>query len=321
MKHETTALDDCNDISPQDSLPSFSGCVLRVGFEVVKGEEGSKRLCTAVIDDGTGADLELMTNDSGIEAALLAAYRSTADLDQKPSNVDVEYEKSGDNLMLTRIELIDAATRTRRVRLKRTYDRAAALAYARDRWSRVSSDNYIGVGSSPGYQAVPASTTFVRTTPTDPQTEVARASGMADIPLAELEDCAHFVSCCIGQPPGQAGGGLPIGRDFPSAIYGRISARRLFQDVKDNGLVTIVGPERMSPSAAGTRLAAGEIGAADLIFYYFNNSQPGHVGLYLADSQKRIACHTYCRCDQSSDYDQAWDSVNAFTHITLAKVN
>ena len=201
------------------------------------------------------------------------------------------------------------------------YNRTTALAYARSRWSRVASDNYVGTNISPFYKQVSAATVFVRTTANDPKTEVARASGQPDITLEELEDCAHFISCCIGQPPGGTAGGLAIGRDFPTAIYGKVSAKGLYEDLKAKNLITIVGTPRTTKADAATRLAGGEIAAGDLIFYYIaNKPDPGHAGMYLAGADKRIACHTFCRCDQANDYNQAWDSVNGATHYTLAKI-
>ncbi len=210
----------------------------------------------------------------------------------------------------------------RRPRHSRATTRAAALAYARARWTRVASDNFIGVTSSPGYVAVPAGTTFVRTTAADPATEVARRPGLPDILKAELEDCAHFISCCIAQPPGGTGGGLAIGRDFPNAVYGVLSANRLYEDLKAKGFITIVGTARLAKPQAAARLAATEIAAGDLIFYHFGGAAAvGHAALDLAGAGKRIACHTFCRCDQADDDNQAWDSVNGATEYTLAKVN
>ena len=205
-----------------------------------------------------------------------------------------------------------------------SYNRSNALAYARSKWTSVSTDNYIGVGSSPGYKQVPAGTIFVRKTADDPGTEVARLPDGSEIPLSELEDCAHFISCCIGEPPNGTGGGLKIGSEF-SGVYGYIAARRLFDKLKSGSFIDIVGAERMNKTATKTRIDAGEIGAGDLVFYYFEKNgvpqaEPGHVGLYLGDAGKHIACHTYCRCDQANDYDQSWESVNAAYAYTLAKI-
>src|SRR5713101_5013386 len=43
-----------------------------------------------------------------------------------------------------------------------TYDRAAALKFARDFWTRVCPDLHIGVATSPGVKSVPAGTVFER---------------------------------------------------------------------------------------------------------------------------------------------------------------
>lgn len=300
---------------------TFTGHVRRINFEAIGNGRERKLVCSAFVEDGSNVDVQVYTDNPRLEAALVGAYSSVYALAKKPNNVEIHYAKDGDDLILLRVDLLESSRPDEGVLEERiTYNRSAALAYARDRWSRVSSDNYVGIKSSPGYLAVPVAATFVRTTASDPGTEVARRPSLPDIPISELEDCAHFVSCCIGQPPGGGAGGLPIGRDFPSAIYGRISARRLYHDLKDNGMVSVVGGERISLSAAATRLANNELAAGDLIFYYFHNSEPGHAALYLAGAEKRIACHTYCRCDQSSDYNQSWDGVSAASHVTLAKV-
>ena len=85
-------------------------------------------------------------------------------------------------------------------------------------------------------------------------------------------------------------------------------------------LVNIVGQERMPIANVAALLQSGSLQEADLIFYYFDNqADPGHAGLYLNDAQKNIACHIYCRCDQTTDYSQTWDSVVA-DYCTLAQI-
>ena len=42
--------------------------------------------------------------------------------------------------------------------------------------------------------------------------------------------------------------------------------------------------------------------------------------MYMADAQKRITCHTYCRSDQDDGYDQSWNSVGGIDLVTFAKV-
>lgn len=182
------------------------------------------------------------------------------------------------------------------------YNRTKALAYARKYWTKACSDLYIGIGDPPGYKQMPAGTTFVRS-PGVPE--------KAKLPdgtfVTNLDDCAHFLSCCLGKEQHEVGGGLPIQRDFPSAIYGVISARRLFATLTEDGLIETV-IVKANHDAAAQKLP--ELAAGDLIFYWSPGvGAYGHVAMWLKDSQNRIACHTYCRCDQTNDAGQAWDSV------------
>lgn len=187
------------------------------------------------------------------------------------------------------------------------YNRTAALAYARAHRTSVCSDEYVAIKQSPYFKKVGAATVFIRATANMPRTEVARIASGSDIPLDDLEDCTHFVSCCLGSPPGGTGGGIPIKQDF-STIYGRLSAVRLYNDLVREGRVDIV-TEKKAYSEAVPLLA--NLQAGDLIFYFDStHNRYGHSAIYLAGAGKRIACHTYCRGDANNDYSQAWNSVN-----------
>src|SRR5690349_19504889 len=85
---------------------------------------------------------------------------------------------------------------------KMAYDRTKALSYARKYWTKACSDGYIGIGAAPNYRQVPSGTTFVRTM----DNEQARLPDGTLI--GGLDDCAHFLSCCLGQEPHEPGGGL-----------------------------------------------------------------------------------------------------------------
>lgn len=121
--------------------------------------------------------------------------------------------------------------------------------------------------SNPGYQ-VHSGTIFIRKTPSNPSTECAREPNGNEIPLSELFDCAHLVSCCLGTPPNHAGGagGLPIKSDN-SQTYGRLSARRLFSDLKTDGLIQIVQSERLTHASAKIHIENGALddGYLDLL--------------------------------------------------------
>jgi hypothetical protein len=204
-----------------------------------------------------------------------------------------------------------------------TYNRSAALAYARKYWTTACTDGCVAIKGTPYFRQVGATTVFVRKTVNNPSTEVARPVNGSEIPLICpsgslecLEDCTHFVSCCIGNPPGEPGGGIPVVRDF-STIYGRLSADRLYNDLVNQERVDIVA-EKKTYSQAESALASLQGG--DLIFYFdtaYNRYR--HSALYLAGAGKRIACHTFCRCDVNNDYDQAWNSVQ-LDLCTLLKV-
>src|SRR5947207_2226339 len=113
------------------------------------------------------------------------------------------------------------------------YNRAKALTYARKYWTKVCSDGYVGIAASPHYRQVPAGTIFVRSP------GIAEKAQLPDgTSFDGLDDCAHFISCCLGQEAHEVGGGLKIQRDFPNAIYGVISARRLFSTLNDDNLLS-----------------------------------------------------------------------------------
>lgn len=141
---------------------------------------------------------------------------------------------------------------------------------------------------------------------------------------AAIDDCAHFVSCCVGSCPGAAGGGVALSSDFPGdGVYGHLSADDLFHRLTDaDGLPgDVLGDEKMTKAQGSAKLAT--LRAGDLVFYYDpGHGRYGHCGLYLADSQHRIACHSYIRCDVTNDPGQGWDSVGIenvkFTFVRLS---
>jgi hypothetical protein len=98
------------------------------------------------------------------------------------------------------------------------YDRARAVSYA---------NNYAGLVVSDGYFW------------TDGSTETDYGAG-TPVPTNDIgDDCAHFVSCCIGDQPNQPGGGLNI--PSRTASYGEPGADRLVETVLlGGGLATQV---------------------------------------------------------------------------------
>ncbi|HVM46597.1 MAG TPA: NBR1-Ig-like domain-containing protein [Candidatus Acidoferrum sp.] len=85
------------------------------------------------------------------------------------------------------------------------YDRARAVSYANNYGGFVCSDGYFWTNGS-GY---------------------GNFGALAPVPTSPIgDDCAHFVSCCIGSEPNQKGGGLSIPGRVPPT-YGEPGAGRL----------------------------------------------------------------------------------------------
>jgi hypothetical protein len=92
------------------------------------------------------------------------------------------------------------------------YDRDKAVAYARKFWNRPCNDGFIMVDSSKFFERVPAGTKFVHDAMpggTSDQEHALLPDGTT-IGWSLLDDCTHFISCCIGQPAGEEAGGLKI---------------------------------------------------------------------------------------------------------------
>jgi hypothetical protein len=179
-----------------------------------------------------------------------------------------------------------------------TYDRDCALAYARRYWNIVASDGYIGgTFDEQPYRAVPADTAFVHDSdPTAP--EHAALSDGSVIPWSALDDCTHFISCCVGCPPGGVtAGGLPIPADFPAGPYGILGADRFVQALVKKGFIEVITVEDK------TRPGLDRIAPGDLIGYLRGSKgRYAHLAMYAGD--ENIICHTYCRSDAG---DCTWD--------------
>ena len=137
------------------------------------------------------------------------------------------------------------------------YNRDAAYNYASKHWDEVCSDCYFWYGSG-SYEYL------------TPGTSIAGRSGY---------DCAHFVSCCIGQPPNYAGGGLPVPSRVPPT-YGEPGADRLSRWIVNSGYGSYKG-------------SINELVKGDVIGYDWDGGgYIDHVALYLGNGY--VAAHTTC---------------------------
>lgn len=186
-----------------------------------------------------------------------------------------------------------------------TYDAGKAATFARAFWTRACPDGFVGVSGPDPVEQVHKDTQFVRTVTNGRMDEVARQPNGNEIPWKRLDDCAHFVSHCIGAPPGQTAGGLKL-PSFSASVYGQLGAHRLFDVL--TGRLTMIGTARMSEATASQNI--GKLRSGDLIFYAPKSyGEYRHVGLYLGGNEQRITCHTYCRADVADGFPQGWDSV------------
>lgn len=137
------------------------------------------------------------------------------------------------------------------------YDRLVAYNYAGKYWDEVCSDGY--------FWDTPTSYIFL-----DPGTDITGMTGY---------DCAHFVSCCIGNEPNEQGGGLGVPSRVPPT-YGEPGAARLGDWLIHSGN----GVEKTS---------VAELEMGDVINYdWGGDGHWDHIALYLGGGE--VAAHTSC---------------------------
>jgi|CZKV01.1.fsa_nt_gi hypothetical protein len=163
------------------------------------------------------------------------------------------------------------------------YDRARAVSYANNYCGYVNSDGYFWTnGSSYG--------TFAPLSP-------APTSGLGD-------DCAHFVSCCIGKQSGQRGGGLPIPSRVPPT-YGEPGAGRLVN-------TCLIGPGYATEVFSLSSLSPG-----DLVGWNWsgdtNLANLDHVTLYLGNGL--LASHSASSLDVSANTWYQGSEPNYVRHL------
>ncbi len=148
------------------------------------------------------------------------------------------------------------------------YDRARAVSYANNYAGYVCSDGYFWTNSWP-YGAFP---------PGSP------------VPTAELgDDCAHFVSCCIGSEPNVRGGGLQIPSRVPPT-YG------------EPGVARLVNTCLIGPGYATEVFSLSDLSPGDLIAWNWegdtNIANLDHATLYLGNGL--LAAHSASCLDVSA---------------------
>jgi cell wall-associated NlpC family hydrolase len=166
------------------------------------------------------------------------------------------------------------------------YDRAKAVSYA---------NNYVGYICSDGYFWTNGSDYYDYGTNEPVPTDLIG------------DDCAHFVSCCIGRQPNQWGGGIYIPSRVPPT-YGEPGAARLVNDVL------------IAPGYAMEVFSLSEMSPGDLIGWNWEGDTDiqdlDHVTLYLGNGL--LASHAASCLDTSAtQWYQSSEShwVSHFVHI------
>jgi len=180
-----------------------------------------------------------------------------------------------------------------------TYNRQAALAYARKYWNKPASDGYVATKN--GHFKAPAGSKFIPVLSADKlrilNDKLVDATDTVQLDVNMAEDCTHFMSCIIGTPPNDTAGGLPN-------IYGITDFVPYFVQVFLIGrkIGTIVGERFSKDPDLVNQLSPGDI------IVYNQNGSPGHMAML--GNNGKIICHTYMRTDediQDKTWDCSWD--------------
>jgi hypothetical protein len=193
-----------------------------------------------------------------------------------------------------------------------SYDRSKAMAFAVATWTKPCDDGFVGLEEEHARLAnlraekhAPEKdfdALFVRVAG-DHKSErgIFRKKGEApsdrDIPfatLAELDDCAHYLSQCF------INGGARISAQF--GVLGLLNDLQSLPDTK-----TLI--ERCDVSAAERLVSLKILQPGDLIAYFNNNAKTfgyTHSAMYVGDGG--ITCHSFCRCKgQPGSESDDWD--------------
>jgi hypothetical protein len=188
------------------------------------------------------------------------------------------------------------------------YDRAGALSYARKFWLRPCDDEFIALGARSGrnFANVGSGAAFVHEREPDGTSARREHAELADgsqIPWEHLDDCTHFISCCIGQRPGESCGGLRIPPQMgapPRAPYGIVRVSSMVERLTRSRFAEIVA-EKSEDDRIVDRLGPGDLIA------YFSKAHRRYAHLAMLLDGKKIACHSYCRSDQPGcTWDNDW---------------
>lgn len=190
------------------------------------------------------------------------------------------------------------------------YDRDAAVKYAQGFWDKPCNDQFLVVRDTkpnPKFQSLP----FVpaaRLTRFDAASNLVNPNGSLLIEAKYIHDAAHFVACCIGDPPGAKGGGLalrawdrsgkkPYGDQLVADLVRRIDAHKDIETLLDK---------------SADRSPPGDIDRGDIVAYWDGSLRAyTDVALYVGDGQ--VSGHSPSRSASNgpvTDWDYPHDRPN-----------
>jgi hypothetical protein len=193
------------------------------------------------------------------------------------------------------------------------YDRAGALRYARTYWLRACDDDFIALGSASGknFMKVDLGAKFVHELEPDGTPAAREHALLADgsqIPWEHLDDCTHFISCCIGRRPGEACGGLRLPQQLggpPKAPYGIVRVSTMIDYLTGETASRPRFAEMVAEKSEDARFV-GRLRPGDLIAY-FSKAKRRYAHLAMLLDGGKIACHSYGRSDQPEcTWDNDW---------------
>lgn len=221
------------------------------------------------------------------------------------------------------------------------YDRKNAVAYAREFWNKPCSDLRI----APDLNSHPELANRGFIDGSDVAIFKKRKTEMAEDALNSLnnktpqgdwsflDDCTHFISCCIGSPPVgpliehatsqqmskwrsvRAAGGLVLPtHSLDVSMYGLSGVDRLIEFLTGRKWAKIIA-DKVSKDDA--RPLMDQMLPGDLIAYG-SPTKYDHLVILLDGKDGKIngkvACHTYCRSDHADcTWDNDWDAIKTPT--------
>lgn len=171
------------------------------------------------------------------------------------------------------------------------YNRATAVAYAKTNWNKVVSDGYFWIDSGTckyygAGAAVPTGTGI--------------AGGVGD-------DCAHFVSSCIGAP---SGAGVPVVQPFANSSSA--SYRAQYGNPSASGLASwLVGSGNATYASSVSSLRAGDVIAYD----WTGNGSIDHIVLYMGNGL--IAAHATSHLNVAYNWAASSNPNEKLTYVHL----